>query len=76
MSDVAEQNMRKCKTCGILKVRIQDGKFKSGNKRWVSETGQQWSGNYCADCNRDRAKNMMNKLRKEIVPNGTETLDS
>lgn len=47
-----EQNITKCKVCGELKLRIQDGMFNHKDKRWVGEDGTQWLGRKCPDCHR------------------------
>lgn len=51
-----ESNKRKCKVCGDLRDRIQDGYYPGGrNKKWRDELGQQWNGNVCGSCNVKRA---------------------
>lgn len=60
-----EQNLRKCKTCNLLKMRILDGKFPNGkNKRFRDQQNYLWSGNVCGVCNKERIKELMNKRRK------------
>lgn len=59
-----EKNLRKCKVCGLLKVRITDGKFPNGkNKRYRDEQNQLWSGNVCGECNKARINEAMKKKR-------------
>lgn len=63
MSDSIERDMRKCKRCGEVKLRILDGKFDLRNKRWRQEDGKLWNGNVCGDCNQIRIKESTRKLR-------------
>lgn len=58
-------NLTKCKICGMIKKRIYDGRFPSGDKRWVGEDGHQWMGHTCSECNRERSKGSMSKTRKK-----------
>jgi hypothetical protein len=58
-------NLTKCKVCGKIKQRIYDGKFPSGDKRWIGEDGHQWMGHTCSECNIQRSKDVMNKTRKK-----------
>lgn len=67
-----ESNVTTCRVCNQLKVRKQDGLFKSKNKKWVDETGHQWNGRTCPDCNRLRARGYMCKVRKEDETRGIE----
>ena len=53
-----------CKVCNESKNRIQFGTFgDSKNKRWVDETGKQWNGRVCPECQRKRSLVNMHKLR-------------
>jgi hypothetical protein len=64
---MSESNLRKCKDCGELKNRIQDGKFSSGrDKRWLDETGKQWNGSVCPNCQRNRVKLRVKMLRSKV----------
>ena len=37
---VEENNLSKCRSCGMIKHRVQDGKYLDGkNKRWRDEKG-------------------------------------
>lgn len=60
---MSEQNLRKCKMCGELKLRILAGKFESNNKKWVNEENKQWVGSVCPTCNKQRSQNNMRRLR-------------
>lgn len=61
-----EKNLRKCKVCNLLKIRISDGKFPNGvNKRFRDEQNNLWSGNVCGPCNQERIKKYMDKRRKK-----------
>lgn len=65
-----EIQQRHCKICGQLKARINLGQFPNkSSKRWVDETGKQWCGLLCPDCQRNRAKANMRILRNS--PNGS-----
>lgn len=53
MNDIQK---KQCKVCSEIKYRIQMGKFASGkDKRWVDDTGKQWNGFVCPDCQRKRS---------------------
>lgn len=60
-----ETNEKLCKICNKLKKRIYLGKFDNRNKKWGDEHGKLWSGHYCPECNLERTKNSMKKLRKK-----------
>lgn len=45
-----EENLCTCRICGLLVMRIQQGKFESKNKKWVDTNGKQWTGRRCPDC--------------------------
>ena len=61
-----EKNLTKCKICGTLKMRIQDGKYNERNKRWVDEAGKQWNGHKCPTCVVEISRDNMRKKRKDI----------
>lgn len=64
---VEENNLSKCRSCGMIKHRIQDGKYLDGkNKRWRDEKGQLWSGRRCGDCQKLEMKNRMKIKRKKV----------
>jgi hypothetical protein len=59
-----EINIRQCKICKGKKQRIYDGKYPNNrDKKWRDETGLLWVGNICGECNQDRAKGVMRKVR-------------
>ncbi len=59
-----EIQQKHCKVCGQLKSRIACGKFGDGrSKRWLDENGKQWNGLMCPDCQRNRARSNMERLR-------------
>jgi hypothetical protein len=61
---VMEKNARLCKRCGLLKDRIESGKYPDGkNKRYTDESGKLWNGSVCAECNTKRSHENMKKLR-------------
>jgi hypothetical protein len=62
-----EANKRLCKQCRVLVDRILDGKFGNGrDKRWVNSIGKLWNGSLCPECNIQRAKESMRKLRGKV----------
>lgn len=68
-----ESNKRLCKVCGVLKDRIETGKYPDGkNKKHVDESGRLWNGSVCASCNVARSHNNMKKLRAKRKENATE----
>ena len=59
-----ESNKRMCKNCSVLKDRISAGKFPNGrDKKWLDEDGLLWNGAVCGKCNKERAKQIMKKVR-------------
>jgi len=59
-----ETNKRLCKLCGILKDRIETGKYPDNkNKKHVDESGKLWNGSVCGTCNVKRSHENMKKLR-------------
>lgn len=71
---MSEANLRKCKTCSIVKHRIMVGKYGNGDTRWVDNRGKLWSGNVCPLCNKRRSKENMRKYRaKPKTPQGPGT---
>lgn len=63
MEILNEANLSKCKTCGILRYRIQDGFFNGKDKRWRDEHGSMWSGRTCPKCHREKI-NLKKKDKK------------
>lgn len=61
-----EANKRTCKTCLVMKNRIQDGSFNYKDKRWLDETGRLWNGSLCPDCNAARMKEVMKSKRSKV----------
>lgn len=60
-----EKNLRLCKICELLRIRINDGRFPNGkNKRFRDEQGNLWSGNVCGECNKKRIAEAMARKRK------------
>lgn len=60
---IEEDNVRTCKVCNQNKKRISAGKYNFKDKRWVDETGKQWMGRTCPDCNVKRSKSTMRNTR-------------
>lgn len=62
-----EKNLRHCRNCGTLKLRIQKDKYPNKkDKRWVDNKGCQWSGHICGDCKREQSKLTMRRIRSEV----------
>lgn len=48
-----ESNLRTCKICDEIKVRISDGKFPNNSTtRYKDDNGKQWMGRTCPDCHK------------------------
>jgi hypothetical protein len=59
-----ESNIRICKVCLKEKERISNGKFPDGKSPcYVDAHGRQWNGRVCPECNVERAKGTMRKIR-------------
>jgi hypothetical protein len=59
-----EKNIRNCKNCKLPKQRILNGKFPNGKDNcWIDEKEKQWNGKVCPDCNVQRCKSTMQKIR-------------
>lgn len=59
-----ESNLRKCKICNETKNRIYEGKYPNGrDKKWRDDKGLLWVGNICGECNQQRSKGVMKKVR-------------
>lgn len=53
-----------CKKCKVIKKRYLDGKYPNGkDKRWIDETGGEYSGSTCPPCHRKVCKEA-NKRRR------------
>lgn len=63
---MSEIQQKVCKICNQLKSRIQMGTFTNkACKRWVDESGKQWSGLVCPSCQANRAVVNMRRLREQ-----------
>jgi hypothetical protein len=58
-----ESDLSSCRLCEKIKVRKLIGKFDDKNKKYIDETGKLWNGRKCPQCQVDRARNNMKKLR-------------
>lgn len=68
MSVVVEH--RRCKSCAALSIRANTGTYtKKTSKRWVGEDGKQWNGLLCPQCQRNRSRVNMRRLRAERKDN-------
>jgi|GEM_PF-6989579 hypothetical protein len=64
-----ESDLSTCRLCEKIKVRRYVGKYPNGrDKKYVDEKGQQWCGRKCPDCQADRARNNMRRIRKNGKP--------
>ena len=55
-----------CKDCGVMKKRFHAGKYPNNKDiRWVDDTGRQFNGKSCAQCNLNRV-NLNNRIKKEM----------
>lgn len=60
-----EKNLRKCKQCEQLKIRIKSGRYpNSKDSKYVDDTGRQWSGNVCPSCHAENCKKKKREKRK------------
>jgi len=59
-----EYSIIECKTCKNAHKRYNAGKYPGSSKdiRWVDESGRQFNGKQCPQCNADRVK--LNKQLK------------
>jgi hypothetical protein len=56
---------RICKDCEEVKIRVQDEQYPNGkDKRWVDASGCLWNGKMCPDCNKERVRKAMMKMRR------------
>lgn len=53
---MTEMNLKQCKRCALLKIRIQDETFDGYNKRWIDENGTLWNGKVCPECHRQATR--------------------
>lgn len=59
-----EKDLRRCRNCNELKIRILDGRYPNKkDKRYVDESGRQWSGSVCSVCKRAQSKKTMRRIR-------------
>lgn len=59
-----EKNMKVCKVCMILKLRIVAGKFNERSYKYIDNRGKLWNGRVCPDCHKNVCKNNMRDLRE------------
>lgn len=68
-----ESDISKCRECGKLEVRKQDGYFPDGkNKRFVNGAGQQWNGRKCPGCQQSNSK-LNIKQKRADAKSGSNT---
>ncbi len=61
-----EENLSKCKACGKLEVRKQDGFFPDGkNKRYLDGDHLLWNGRTCGKCVQLRSKTYIKEKRQK-----------
>lgn len=64
-----------CKVCGKLKLKIRARTYKYEGYKFYAyrdEDSLMWNGKVCGSCNRLRAKNNMQTMRKRRAINGDE----
>lgn len=62
-----DKSLIKCKICGEVHKRFQDGKYPSGLKRWVNEKGEPFNGRCCPKCNQSKTRCLMRIHRYKTV---------
>lgn len=63
---MTDQDLRYCKKCEKLKLRIRSGMYPDGrNYRYLDEQGKEWNGSYCGVCNVERSRENMRKKREK-----------
>lgn len=63
---MSDQDLRLCKKCQVLKLRIRAGFYPDQrNYRYVDEHGSEWNGGYCPPCNLERVRDNMRKKREK-----------
>lgn len=61
-----ESDISKCRKCGKLEVRKQDGYFPDGrNKKFVNAEGAQWNGRKCPGCQQSNSKDHIKQKRAD-----------
>ena len=61
---IEEKQLKQCKICNEVKLRIYDGKYSDGkNTIWIGEKGTQWNGRICPECQVAKMKNHMQVKR-------------
>lgn len=69
-----EIDVSKCRKCGKLEIRRQDGYFPDNrNKRFVNSEGKQWSGRACPDCVLKRVRTQVKEKRQKAKDADTGT---
>jgi hypothetical protein len=59
-----ESDISTCRLCEKIKVRKFIGKFDDKNKKYVDDSGRLWNGRTCPQCQVDRSRNNMKRLRR------------
>lgn len=60
-----ERDMVTCRKCSEIKPRIKKGKYNETNHKYVDDNGRAWNGRSCPECNAERVKIKMQKIRLE-----------
>ena len=61
---MTEMDLRRCKQCHELVVRIRDGNFPNTNVRFVNDKGSLWNGSKCPHCHRKNVAKTL-QIRRE-----------
>lgn len=60
-----EKDLRICKVCRELKVRIANGRYPNRkDRRFVDESGLSWNGRVCGTCHAGKMKEKMRVKRE------------
>lgn len=61
-----EENISKCKGCGKLEVRKQEGFFPDGkNKRYIDGDNLLWNGRTCGKCVQLKSRTYIKEKRQK-----------
>lgn len=60
-----ERDLVRCNKCGQVKPRIRMGKYNENDFKYIDDNGRAWNGRSCPECNAERVKIKMQKIRLE-----------
>lgn len=64
-----DSDLSTCRLCNKVRIRIHQGNYPSGQKKFVDENNGLWSGRRCPSCNQTRVKGAMQSLRSSRKDN-------